>query len=84
MYNQTLISSAQSKLLSKPLSNIKVKVSEILLTFKLLQLFTIFEININHTGLLKGQVFPLNGITKLVNPPKNIFGLAQLQLLFYF
>ena len=26
----------------------------------------------------------LNGITKLVNPPKNIFGLAQLQLLCYF
>ena len=44
MYNQTLISSAQSKLLSKPLSNIKVKVSEILLTFKLPQLITIFEI----------------------------------------
>ena len=36
------------------------------------------------TSLLKGLVFPLNRITKLVNPPKNIFGLAQLRLLFYF
>ena len=36
------------------------------------------------TSLLKGQVFPLNRITKLVNPSKNIFGLVQLQLLLYF
>ena len=30
-----------------------------------------------------GLLFPINGITELVDPPKNIFGLAELQLFFW-
>ena len=36
-----------------------------------------------HT-LVYQALFPLNLITELVNPPRNTFGLAELQLLFYF
>ena len=40
-------------------------------------------ITLSHTSVYRA-LFPLNLITELVNPPRNTFGLAELQLLFYF